>query len=153
METLSGDIVAFLRAQSYVVVSSVGEDGAIHNACKGILRVDPPGRLFLLDVFVGRTFANLRRDPRISITAVDEHHFRGYSLSGTARLLSGEDLTPELLRVWEDALTERLTKRVLKNLSGTRGHPRHPELLLPKPKYLIEMTVGSVVDLTPPHMK
>ena len=63
------------------------------------------------------------------------------------------DINSKLVRAWEDRITSRLTKRLLRNIHEEKGHPRHPEALLPKPEYLIVMEVEEIVDLTPHHLK
>jgi hypothetical protein len=93
------------------------------------------------------------RNPRISITAVDEHKFAGYCLKGKARLMSGSKVAARLIRAWEERITSRLTQRLLKNIREERIRSGHPEALLPKPEYLIVMDVDEVVDLTPQHIK
>ena len=64
-----------------------------------------------------------------------------------------QDLDKEINAAWEERISGRITQRVLKNLRQEKGHPRHPEAALPKPKYLIAMDVEHIVDLTPHHLK
>ena len=137
-----------------VIVSTVDCDNAPHNSCKGIVEIKPAGQVFLLDLYHGQTLRNLMQNQNISITAVDEHKFKGYCLKGAARMLESEDpLSLELIKAWEDRITSRLTQRVLRNLGGQKGHHTHPEFLLPKPKYLIVMEVREAINLTPQHIK
>ena len=57
------------------------------------------------------------------------------------------------MEAWEKKIAGRISQRILKNVEGTKGHPKHPETLFPMPEYAIEMTVESVVDLTPHALK
>ncbi|MDD5155683.1 MAG: pyridoxamine 5'-phosphate oxidase family protein [Candidatus Omnitrophica bacterium] len=152
-KTLSADIVHFLHNQGCVLVSTISKDGAPHNSCKGIIQIKPEGKIYLLDLYKGQTFANLSANPNISITALNEHKFKGYCLIGKARIAAVGDFDQGLIKAWEDRVTSRITQRVLKNISGEKGHPRHPESLLPEPKYVIVMEVKEIVDLTPHHLK
>lgn len=136
-----------------MVVSTIDKNGLVHNACKGIVKIERCGRIYLLDVYRARTHENLKCSPYISITAFDEHKFIGYCLKGKAEILSQQELKPELLKAWEDRITSRLTQRLLRNIHEEKGHPKHPEVLLPKPEYLIVMEVEEIVDLTPHHLK
>ncbi|MFA5410783.1 MAG: pyridoxamine 5'-phosphate oxidase family protein [Candidatus Omnitrophota bacterium] len=149
MKKPSEEIVRFLQNQGFVVVSTIDKKGYPHNSCKGILEIDKEGRVYLLDLYRGNTYANLKRDPRISITAVDEHKFKGYCLKGKAEIVAGENLDSEMIKAWETRLTARITQRLLKNLREEKGHPRHPEALLPKPEYMIVMKVDEVINLAP----
>ncbi|MDD5006288.1 MAG: pyridoxamine 5'-phosphate oxidase family protein [Candidatus Omnitrophica bacterium] len=153
MAKLTQKIVNFFQNQSFVIVSTIDKNGTPHNSCKGIVRLEPDGRVYLLDVYKARTSQNLKRSPRISITAVDEHKFIGYCLKGKAELIGKDRIKPDLLKAWEDRITSRITQRVLKNVRGEKGHSRHPEILLPRPQYLISLKVEEIVNLTPRRLK
>ncbi|MDD5574712.1 MAG: pyridoxamine 5'-phosphate oxidase family protein [Candidatus Omnitrophica bacterium] len=149
MIQLNKDVVHFLQNQGFVVVSTIDAAGYPHNSCKGIVEIDEAGRVFLLDLFHARTRKNLEANPLVSITAVDEHKFIGYCLKGRARVVTQEEVGLHLTRAWEERITSRLSRRLIKNIHGEKGHALHPEALLPKPEYLIEIDVKEVVDLSP----
>lgn len=153
MKRLSDEIIQFFHNQSFVIVSTLDKDGSLHSSCKGIVKINQNGLIYLLDLYRARTYDNLKRNPRISITAVDEHKFKGYCLKGKAKIIKTEELKPKIIKAWEDRITSRITQRVLKNMRGEKGYPQHPEALLPKPQYLIEMRVKDIIDLTPHHIK
>lgn len=153
MIKLSSEIINFFHNQGFVVVSTLDKNGGIHNACKGIVKIQRNGRIYLLDVYRANTLENLKRNPNISITAVDEHKFKGYCLKGKAKTIDSNKLKKDILRAWEDKLTGRATQRVLRNIKGEKGHLSHPEIQLPKPEYMIFMEVEAVIDLTPHKLK
>ena len=153
MKKIDPEIVDFLHAQGCVLVSTIDENGFPHNSCKGVVKIDPRGEVYLLDVYHGQTQANIRSRIKVSISAFDEHKFLGYCLKGKARILSEEKLIPELVKAWEDRLTTRLTQRLLKNLREEKVQVSHPEAKLPAPKYLIIVEIEEIVDLSPEHLK
>ncbi|MFA4989538.1 MAG: pyridoxamine 5'-phosphate oxidase family protein [Candidatus Omnitrophota bacterium] len=154
MHPLSDDIIQFFQRQGCVIVSSIDSKGFPHSACKGIVKINKKGNICLLDAYRGQTLENLKSNPYVSITAFDEHKFIGYCLKGKARILCKADLDAETIRAWEDRITGRLTQRLLKNIRGeVKGHPRHPEVLLPDPEHMLIVEVSEVVDLTPQHLK
>jgi len=153
MPGLSDNVVRFFQDQGFVIVSTLDSRGRPHSACKDLVKINKNGRVYLLDLYLRDTFSNLKRNKKISLTAVDEHRFKGYCLKGKARVLPARNLSPAIKSAWEQRIASRLTQRVLKNLRGEKGHPRHPESLLPLPQYLIMMQVEEVVDLTPQHLK
>jgi general stress protein 26 len=153
MQRLADEIVRFLEKQSFTIVSSIDKDGSLHSACKGIVRINRNGTIYLLDLYKGRTFENLKRNPHISLTAVDEHKFKGYCLKGKAKIIAAEKLSPQIIKAWENKVTSRITQRIIKNITQEKSHPRHPEALMPKPEYMIEMEVNEIIDLTPQHLK
>jgi len=153
MRRLSDEIVRFINKQHYVIVATVGSDGVPHSSCKGVVKVSRDGEIYLLDLYRGRTSDNLQKNPRLSLTVVDEHRFKGYCLKGKGRMMKLEEVKPHILRTWERMISSRITHRIIKNIRGEKGHPRHPEALLPRPKYLIAMEVSEVIDLTPGHIR
>ena len=153
MKKLSDDIIQFFQNQGCLVVSTIDNNGFVHNACKGLVKITRNGQVYVLDLYKANTYRNLKSNPHISITAVDEHRFLGFCLKGKARIVRAEEISAELIKAWEDRITSRLTRRLLKNIREERGHPRHPEILLPKPEYMIAMEVEEIVDLTPRHLK
>lgn len=153
MESLSSEVIRFLQNQNYLVISTIDQDGNPHNSCKGLVDIDRDGRVYLLDLYHGETQRNLERNPRIGITAVDEHKFKGYFLKGTAKTITADKLEPRLIKAWEDRITGRITQRMIRNITQSKGHPRHPEAQFPQPKYVIVVEVSGIVDLTPGHLR
>ncbi len=153
MKHIPAQVVNFLLTQGFVVVSSIDKNGFPHTSCKGIVKVDPAGKIYLVDVYHGVTRGNIAGNPRISISLVDEHKFSGYCLKGMARMVENEAISQEIIKTWEDNLTGRLTKRLLKNLALDKGQRHHPEAHLPPlPKHLIVLEVEEIVDLAPEHL-
>lgn len=153
MPRLTSEIIQFFQKQGFAIVSTIDRKGWPHSSCKGIVKITKNGKVYLIDLYTHQTYNNLKENPRISITAVDEHKFIGYCLKGRARVIADEEISPAIRKAWEERITSRITQRVLKNLREEKGHPRHPEILLPKPAYLIIMDIQDVVDLTPQHLK
>lgn len=153
MKKLPEDVVEFFKRQGFVVVSTLDQDGSIHNSCKGVVDIAEKGCIYLMDVYRQRTFDNLHRNESISVTAVDEHSFKGYCLKGKARELKKENLDEALLKKWDDKVASRISQRLIRNLRGEKGHKAHPEASLPGPEYLISMEINKIIDLAPAHLK
>lgn len=153
MKKLDTNVIDFFQNQGCVIVSTIDKNGSVHNACKGIVMINSNGEIYLLDLYRGKTHENLKNNPRISLTAIDEHKFTGYCLKGRGRILPEAKLQSQIIKAWEERITGRLTRRLLKNIRGEKGHGRHPEVLLPRPEYMIVMKVEEVVDLTPQQLK
>ncbi len=153
MKKLSDEIVRFFQKQPFVYVSTVGRKGCPHNSCKGIVKIAKRGKIYLMDLYKQKTFANLKHNPHISITAADEHKFKGWCLKGKAESISKERLTPGLKKAWQERVNTRIANRLLKNMREEKGHSRHPESQFPMPEYMIIMEVEEIVDLKPHHVK
>lgn len=153
MKRLNDEVTRFLHKQNFTIISTIDKMGRVHNSCKGIVEIDQKGIIYLLDLYKARTYDNLLQNHHISLTAVDEHKFKGYSLMGKGRILKSARLSARFKKAWDKKITGRITHRVLKNIRGEVGHKSHPEALMPAPEYLIEMEVDAIVDLTPKAFK
>ena len=153
MKALPDNIAHFFKKQRFVVVSTIDKNNKPHNSCKGIIKIDRKGKIYLLDLYKWRTYGNLRRHPHISITAVDEHKFKGWCLKGKAKIIPGGKLSRDVIKAWEARIAGRITHRLLKNIREEPGHGRHPESQLPKPEYMIVMEIEEIVDLIPQNFK
>jgi uncharacterized pyridoxamine 5'-phosphate oxidase family protein len=147
------DIVRFFQKQRFTVISTIDKKGYPHNACKGIVEISGSGKVYLLDLYMAKTYENLKNNPAVSITAVDEHKFIGYCIKGKAKIVPKNKVNKRVLKLWESNITSRISHRLLKNIAGEKGHVTHPEVLLPKPAYLIEVIIDEIVDLVPGHIK
>jgi uncharacterized pyridoxamine 5'-phosphate oxidase family protein len=147
------DIVQFFHNQHFTIISTIDKKGYPHNSCKGVVEIDESGKVYLLDLYMARTYENLKDNPAISITAVDEHKFIGYCLKGKAKIVQKNKIAKRILKLWEDKVISRISHRLLKNMHGEKGRKAHPEALLPAPTYLIAVDVDEIIDLIPGHIK
>lgn len=147
------EVIDFFRRQGFVIVATLDKRGMPHTSCKGLINISPGGKIYLLDVYLKNTYDNLKYNPNISLTAVDEHKFKGYCLKGKAALIEQDKIKPQIKKDWEAKIATRITHRLIKNILDQKGHPRHPEALLPRPEYMIVMEVQEIVDLTPHGLK
>ena len=150
---ITADIVQFFHNQRFTIIGTIDENGYPHSSCKGIVEIDTRGHVYLLDLYTAKTYENLKKNPHINITGVDEHKFAGYCLKGKARIVPRNKVSKRILKLWDDKITSRISHRLLKNIQGEKGHAAHPEALLPGPAYLIEVDVSEVIDLSPAHIK
>ncbi|MBF0484715.1 MAG: pyridoxamine 5'-phosphate oxidase family protein [Candidatus Omnitrophica bacterium] len=148
---LNEDIVRFFKKEGFVIVSSLDEHGGIHCAAKGIVEIDIEGKVFIIDLYLNRTFRNLKTNHTISITAVNEKKFQGYTLQGRAKLVYHKDITDYIRVEWEKKIIQRISKRVISGVQAGTKSSEHFEAGMPsQPKYLIEMDVDKVIDLAHP---
>ncbi|MFH1778204.1 MAG: pyridoxamine 5'-phosphate oxidase family protein [Candidatus Omnitrophota bacterium] len=153
MKNLSDNIIYLFKKQGFVIVSTLDAKRTIHCSAKGIVGIEKEGKVYLIDLYRANTFNNLKRDPTISITAVDEHQFVGYTLKGKAKIIERREIQDDIIKRWEERVIQRVSKRVVQNVKHDKKSKHHPEVLFPHPQYLIEVDVEDIIDLTPTHLK
>lgn len=150
---LAPEIAGFFRKQPFVIVSTLSEDNSIHCSAKGIVCIQEEGKVYIIDLYQAATFDNLKRNSTISITSVDEHAFRGYTLKGKGLIVEKEKIGSDIIEKWEARLLKRITKRVVGHIQKSKKTSHHPETRFPHPQYLIEMEAEAIIDLTPSNLK
>ena len=152
-KALKQNIVYLLKKQGFVIVSSLNKDGSMHSAAKGVVGIEERGRIFLIDLYRKRTYHNLKINPMVTVTFVDEHKFEGYALQGTAKIVEKKDIAGSIIAEWEDKVIQRISKRMIRNLQNGNASSHHPEASFPHPKQLIEIDVEKIIDLAPAQLK
>lgn len=153
MKKIPVEITRFFLDQGCVIVSTVDKDGSPHNSCKGIIEIEKNGLVYFVDLYKTMTYDNLKRNQKISITAIDEHKFKGYCLKGEAMIIEEENFDSAVIKAWEYKVSSRITQRLIRNIHDEKNPSPHSEALLPKPQYLIVMKVNKIIDLTPHHLR
>jgi uncharacterized pyridoxamine 5'-phosphate oxidase family protein len=148
---LNKNIIHFMEKQGFVIVSTLDPNGQIHCAAKGIVGIEKSGKIYVIDLYQHRTYQNLQRNPIVSITAVDEHDFIGFTLQGMAKIVPREQIEEHIMTRWEEKIVNRISKRVVTGVQSKKKSKAHFEAHLPHhPLYLIEIEVQHIIDLSPP---
>ena len=144
-------VASFFKSRKVVLVMTLEDSGTIHSAVKGILEVNPKeGKILLVDLYSGQTLRNLRNNPAVHITAIDEQRFEGYALQGTASITPHDKIHEDFIRKWQDHITKRISERIVASVrSGKKSKKIFEAHLAMKPQYMIEVKADTVVDLSP----
>ena len=149
---ISQEVRDFFQQQNFVIVSTIDSQGNIHSSAKGILEIQED-KLYLADAYRAVTFSNLKRNPKVTVTSIDERHFKGFCIKGKASVIERGQLDQQTLTKWEERLIQRISQRLIKNVQEEKITSHHPEAKLPKLQYLIVIDFEQIVDLTPQHLK
>ena len=146
---LTEKTIKLLEKQGFVIVSTINKNGGIHSVAKGIVGIEKEGKVFVIDLFKNHTCNNLKRNPNVSITAIDDHSYDGYTLQGRAKIVPRKNIQGHIVSKWEDKIIERISNRMIASIQKGKRTNVHHEAKLPKhPKYLIEIDIEKVVDLS-----
>jgi len=143
----------FLERQGFVIIATLDRSGSIHCSAKGIGCIEESGEIYIIDLYKGRTFQNLVDNSTVSIVAVDEYSFAGYTLKGEASIVDKKEMNKECLKQWDENVVKRISRRILRNLQQDKVSGSHPEARFPAPEYIIKIKIKEIVDLTPASLK
>lgn len=149
MTEIARDVELFLQKQDVMLVSTLDPKGSINTAAKGIARIDAQkGIIYIVDLYNGKTRHNLKENGIITISAVDYDRFKGWQIKGRGIEHESEE-TEQIMSKWDQNITSRIAQRIIHNMrKGKKSTLKHSEKTFPKPKYIIEMQVEEIVDLS-----
>ncbi|MDP8212726.1 MAG: pyridoxamine 5'-phosphate oxidase family protein [Candidatus Zapsychrus exili] len=148
-DKLSRDQMNLLQRQGFVMVATLDSRNKINCSAKGIVGIEED-KVFIIDLYKGNTYKNLARNSTVSIDAIDEHSFSGVTIQGKAKIVLREKIEDHIIKKWENSIIRRISSRVIKSVQTSVKSRKHFEVDLPKhPKYLIEIDVEKVIDLSP----
>ncbi len=145
---ITTDMQRLLTRQNVVIVGTVNPDDSPNISLKGLLKVDPEGCIYFSDLYRGKTFRNIRRNPRVSVLVFSIEEFRGFQFIGRAELIESGPLFKEAEADWQAKKSRLLGRRISKNVRKGFSHGRS-EFQLPSLKALIRMDVERVYDMSP----
>ncbi len=104
-------------------VSTAALDGTPNATPKGSVRVIDDEHLVFADLFSCKTRENLKANPKVAVTVIEEKSLKGYQLKGSGEMLTAGPIY--------DEVAERVKKA-----------PR----VMPPLKYVVRITVDSIYD-------
>ena len=122
MTKISQEIQEFLKGKM-AWVSTATRDGMPNATPKGSVQVIDDTHLVFADLFSLKTRENLKANPKVAVTVVDEKTYQGYQLKGLAELLTNGPVF--------DQVVEQL-----------KNAPKK----LPPAKYVVKITVDAIYD-------
>lgn len=100
MTIIDQDMREIIDRAMLAFVATVCADGSPNLSPKGSVRVYDDDHLVFMDIASPNTVANLRRDPRVEINAIDFFARRGYRFAGEARFAGPGEPEYEWLNSW-----------------------------------------------------
>jgi nitroimidazol reductase NimA-like FMN-containing flavoprotein (pyridoxamine 5'-phosphate oxidase superfamily) len=145
MPKITEKLEEVLEKREFVSIATVGDDGQPNSVPKFFYR-GKGSFLYLLDYVVGKTIANLRENPKASISFMDLDTLEAYRLNGTARIIDQGPVFDAVLKGWNEKLVQLSTDRVIEAVrTGKRRN--HYEMEMTDHLAVIKVKVESVVKI------
>ncbi len=102
-----------------------------NSAAKMLVSVEEPNQVYFLDFPHNQTYENIKVNPQLSISFMDDAAFTGYRLTGTAEILEKGSEFEVAKRRWSKRLiayeADRIVKRITGQYSTTESESKLPE--------------------------
>lgn len=140
------EYLPFLSRGKFVNVATCNKERMPNVAPKLIAKVDK-NIIYLVDYVIGMTYANLRTNPRVSLSFVDERTLTGYQLNGTVKVIASglefKALSEEFQQIKTSFTVERILYHVRAGEKTSDSHIHMPEKFV-----ILKVRVFEIVEIS-----
>ncbi|MDD5254567.1 MAG: pyridoxamine 5'-phosphate oxidase family protein [Candidatus Omnitrophica bacterium] len=136
-----------LEKREFISVATSDKQGKPNAAPKFILKLDG-NFIYLVDYTMGRTYANLKANPRISLSFMDTESLAGYQVNGGAGLIESG---PEYEAICAEVLTREVglsARRIIEGVTREKKHHNF-EVAIRDTVVIIKVEIKEVIEIGP----
>jgi nitroimidazol reductase NimA-like FMN-containing flavoprotein (pyridoxamine 5'-phosphate oxidase superfamily) len=136
-----------IKNMDFVAMATCDNDGRPNVAPKFFLKAED-GHIYMVDYVIGRTFQNLKVNPKASISIIDERNLTGYQVNGKVELLIEG---AEYDRAVSDFLEKEISLSSRRIVEGVKKGERHNnfEVAFPTRVIIFKVSIDEAVEIGP----
>ena len=112
---------------------------------KYIIKIDS-GFIYLADYVIGKTFQNLKINPKISLSTIDMKTLEGWRINGTVRIMTRGAQYKILSKTMIDLEVHNTARRVIEDVQGVQKHNVY-EVSFPKKVVILKVKCEKVTKI------
>ena len=145
-DKLLHELQPHLSAGKFVNLATCSSERMPNVAPKLIAKVNK-NVIYLIDYVIGRTYGNLKENPRVSMAFSDQKTLTGYQMNGTVDILESGEEFERLAEEFHNIKTNFTVERILFNLrTGKKTSPL--EFSLPEKFVILKIKVIEIVEIS-----
>jgi predicted pyridoxine 5'-phosphate oxidase superfamily flavin-nucleotide-binding protein len=134
-----------LNQYEFVNVATSDFSGKPNLAPKLLLKCDG-NVIFLIDYVIGRTFENLKANPRVSLSIMDSESLTGYQLNGNVEIIESGKEHERILKELHKKQIALSSKRVVEGLYRGKTHQNF-EATMPDKVIVFKIKITEIVEI------
>lgn len=147
MKIITPQILEFLQNKEFINVGSCDFDGRPNVAPKFLLAIEN-NFIYLVDYVLGRTYHNIKINPKVSLSTVNLQTLIGYQINGDVEMIDQGPVYTSLLKRFHDKQISFSTKRIIEGVRGQKSHESF-ELTFPEKVVIFKINVYEIVEIGP----
>ncbi|MFA6320426.1 MAG: pyridoxamine 5'-phosphate oxidase family protein [Candidatus Omnitrophota bacterium] len=142
---LPKELSDLLDKREFISVATCDFNGRPNAAPKFVLKVEN-NHVYLVDYTIGKTWKNLKVNPKISMSLTDTRTLKGYQLNGTVKIISRGKLYDKMRQEMTDREVRLTTQHIIDEV---RGNPTHEtfEILISEKFVIFDVKLEEVVEM------
>ncbi|MFH0918518.1 MAG: pyridoxamine 5'-phosphate oxidase family protein [Candidatus Omnitrophota bacterium] len=142
---INSNIKALIESREFISVASCDLEARPNAAPKFLLKVEA-SHIYLVDYIIGKTFHNLKVNPRVSLSFFDNNALVGYQINGKVQIV---DSGPEYLSALNDLARKEIdlaTTRIIDGVIKGQAHKAY-EVAASKQFVILKVKVEEIVQI------
>ena len=144
---INKQIKTLIESKEFISVATSDLESRPNAAPKFILKVES-SHIYLVDYIIGKTFYNLKINPRISLSFFDNNALMGYQINGHVQIV---DRGPEYSAALDDLAHKEIDLSATRIIDGVIKGQAHNtyELAASKQFVILKVKVEEIVQIHP----
>lgn len=142
---IAEELKKFLLRKEFVSAGTSDLSGQPNAAPKYIIKIDS-GFIYLADYVIGRTFQNLKVNPKISLSTIDMKTLEGWQINGIASIMTKGAQYKKLSKTMIEMEVHNTARRVVEDVQGIQKHNVY-EVSLPKEVIIFKVKCEKITKI------
>jgi len=138
-------VIQILRDREFLNVATCDRGERPNAAPKFFLKIEG-NHIYLIDYTWGRTWENLKINPRVSLSFVDTDSLRGYQMNGSVQIVDKGDEYSLAAQELVQREIDLSTKRIIEGVTKGKRHGNF-EVALPDKFILFKVKIEEIVEI------
>jgi len=138
-------ITELLLKREFVSVATADLSGRPNAAPKFLLKVEN-NFIFLIDYTRGKTWENLKKNPRVSLSFTDTEELTGYQINGAVKII---DKGPAYDKIFSELLQKEIDlscRRIIEGVVHEKGHKSF-EVAIPDRVVIFKIEIEEITEI------
>ncbi len=144
---LTSEISRFLKEKEFLNIATCDFEHNPNVAPKFLLKIEKD-TIYLADYILGRTWRNIKINPKVSLSTVNFDTLMGYQINGFAELIDKGGEYKLLSREVSRRAVHFSVKRIIQAVQSEKKSERH-EVSFPEKIAFIKIMVQEIVEIAP----
>lgn len=140
-------IIKLLPRREFVSVATCDLTGRPNAAPKFVVKA-ADNFIYLADFVIGRTYENLKINPKVSLSFMNIDDLRGYQINGPVEIMDSGKEYGEIMEEMEKRAISFTARRIVEEVRGERKHENF-ETSFPDRVVVYKIRIAEVIEIGP----
>ncbi len=145
MPKITEKILELLEKREFVSIGTATRDGRPNSVPKLFFRIQEDF-IYLIDHVMGQTVRNIKENPLVSVSFMDQDALEGYRLNGSAKVIERGKKYDAMLKEWNERAVKLSANRVIEGLRTGKKH-EHYEVEISEKFVILKIKVNHVIKV------